>query len=99
MHGWLSGAPGLLVEPLQEERQSTQTTPDMGDKTLYCAASDTGGGGPAQEPVLCGIARWPPAHADFQASGRHMDPEQKPSISCDEPESSPGLASNAFHPS
>ena len=44
MHGWLSGAPGLLVEPLQEERQSTQMTPDMGDKTLYCAASDTGGG-------------------------------------------------------
>ena len=77
MRGWLSGAPGLLVEPLQEEHQSTQMTPDMGDKTLCCAASDTGGGGPAQEPVLGVIARWPLAHADFQASGWHMDPEQK----------------------
>lgn len=51
--------------------------PRCGDETLCCVASDTRGGGAAQEPVLWVIARWPPAHADSQASGRHTDPEQK----------------------
>ena len=51
--------------------------PRCGDETLCCVASDTRGEGAAQEPLLWVIARWPPAHANSQASGWHTDPEQK----------------------